>query len=150
MTTAASGEYRGSDPCSLANAVAIVGDKWSFFVLREALAGATRFSEFRTRLGVATDILSNRLERLVGADIMVRHNYREAGQRARSGYHLTEAGRQLGLTILTLQQWGDEHTPSQIQSSVHAVDADGNRLGAAYLDADGHVVDDSSVHFIRA
>lgn len=142
-------EYRGSDPCSLANAVQVVGEKWSFFVLREALAGAFRFSEFRQRLGIASDVLTNRLDRLVAARIMERREYREPGQRARDAYHLTSGGRELGLAIVALQQWGDEFTPSRTPPSITVADASGGVVRAAYVDRQGTVLDPDDIRFVR-
>lgn len=147
--TDAAAEYRGDDPCSLANAVAIVGEKWAFFVLREALAGATRFSEFRERLGIASDVLTTRLERLTGAGIVERREYREPGQRTRADYHLTDAGRRLGITILALQEWGDTFTPSRTASSVAVVDSGDRAVHVACVDERGRVVDPHDLRFVR-
>lgn len=142
-------EYRGPEPCSLAKAVQLVGEKWTFFVLREALAGTTRFSDFRRRLGVASDVLTNRLEALVSSGILVRQDYREPGHRPRAGYHLTDAGRRLGLAVVALQDWGDVHTPSRTVSSVVIEDADGRPVHAALVDDDDRPVDLARVRFVR-
>lgn len=143
------GEYRGQDPCSLANTVEIVGEKWTFFVLREALAGTTRFSDFKLRLGIATDVLSVRLGTLAEAGILVRSEYREPGRRARHEYRLTDKGRRLGLAVVALQDWGDSHAPSRTRSSVVYEDDDGGPVRAAFVDGLGRVVDDDRIRFRR-
>lgn len=142
-------EYRGTDPCSLANAVQVVGEKWTFFILREALAGTTRFTEFRRRLGIAPDVLSNRLDRLVEAAILSREEYRERGQRPRNGYHLTPAGRELGVSILALQQWGDAWTPSRTPTSVGFRRPHGERVSVAFVDQNGCAIDPDDVAAVR-
>lgn len=148
-TEGAVNEYKGDDACSLARAVSVVGQRWSFFILREALAGTTRFSEFRKRLGVASDVLTTRLETLVAAGLMQMQEYRESSQRPRFSYHLTDGGRQMMLTIAALQQWGDEWTPSSIPTSVAFRDQQGRELKAAFIDPEGRVVPIDEVAPVR-
>jgi DNA-binding HxlR family transcriptional regulator len=99
------------DACSIARTLGVVGERWTFLILREAFLGATRFAEFRDRLGVAPDVLSDRLATLVEHGVMAREPYREPGARSRSAYRLTPAGRELQVVLSALQQWGDEHLP---------------------------------------
>lgn len=149
-TTAIVNEYKGDDACSLARAVSVVGQRWSFFILREALAGTTRFSEFRQQLGIASDVLTTRLETLVAAGLMQKHEYRESSQRTRWSYHLTDGGRQMMLTIGALQQWGDEWTPSTVPTSVSFRDQHGRELTVAFVDPEGRVVPVDDVEPVRA
>jgi len=58
--------------CSMARAMAVVGDRWSILILREAFYGVKRFDEFEHYIGIAPNILSNRLKKLVGAGVMTR------------------------------------------------------------------------------
>ena len=81
------------DPCSIARTLGVVGERWTFLILREAFLGASRFAEFRDRLGVAPDVLSDRLATLVEFGVMSREPYREPGARSRFAYRLTPAGR---------------------------------------------------------
>ena len=99
------------DACSIARTLGAVGERWTLLILREASLGATRFAEFRDRLGVAPDVLSDRLATLVTYGVMAREPYREPGARSRSAYQLTPAGRELQVVLSALQQWGDEHLP---------------------------------------
>src|SRR6195952_4004426 len=98
--------------CSIARTLEVLGERWTFLGVREALRGRTRFAEFRDSLGIASDVLSARLRTLVEAGIMERHSYREPGSRERFSYHLTQAGLELRLVLGALQQWGDVHRPS--------------------------------------
>src|SRR6202041_793182 len=80
-------------------------------VLREAFQGQTRFAGFRDRLGIAPDVLSDRLATLVEYGVMETVPYRDPGARSRAAYVLTPAGRELSVVLAALQQWGDEHLP---------------------------------------
>src|SRR5919108_5467477 len=93
--------------CSIASAMEILGERWTFLVLREAFYGVRRFSEMQRNLGIARNILSTRLQTLVAAGILERRLYREEPERYE--YRLTEAGRDLYPSIVTLMRWGDRH-----------------------------------------
>ncbi|HEY2644003.1 MAG TPA: helix-turn-helix domain-containing protein [Galbitalea sp.] len=108
--------------CQVVRTLDVVGEKWSLLIVRNALRGQTRFSEFRDQLGIPTDILSARLASLVEAGILEKRVYREEGSRERFSYHLTEAGRGLNLVIAALIQWGDEYNPSQWGSASRMVE----------------------------
>lgn len=98
-------------PCSIERALCVVGERWTFLVLREALTGRTRFAEFRDALGVAPDVLSDRLNTLVEYGVLAREPYQEPGRRTRHAYRITPAGRELAVVLSALQQWGDQHLP---------------------------------------
>ena len=70
----------------------MLGERWTFLILREAFAGRTRFAEFRESLGVAPDVLTDRLTTLVDFGVLAREPYQEPGSRPRFDYPLT-AGR---------------------------------------------------------
>ncbi|WP_329067850.1 winged helix-turn-helix transcriptional regulator [Amycolatopsis sp. NBC_01480] len=132
------------ESCSLTQTVEMVGERWKFLILREALGGATRFSEFRDVLGIASDVLSNRLAALVESRILERREYRETGQRARFSYHLTAAGRELALAVAALQQWGDRYRPSD-QPALRFFSPDGTPLTVRFVDERGDLVAPSDV-----
>lgn len=97
------------EPCSIAAAVSIVGEKWTLLVLREAFSGVTRFDEFLRRTGCSSAILSSRLKALVAYGILRRVPYQEPGDRVRDAYRLTRAGVDLLPAIVALMQWGDRY-----------------------------------------
>jgi DNA-binding HxlR family transcriptional regulator len=97
--------------CSVARSLSVLGERWTLLILRDALTGTTRFEGFRESLGVAPDVLSDRLATLVEAGVMTREAYQEPGRRSRYEYHLTAAGRELHVVVGALQQWGDQHLP---------------------------------------
>ena len=79
------------EACSIARTLGVVGERWTFLILREAFLGATRFAEFRDRLGVAPDVLSDRLATLVEYGVMAREPYREPA-RSKRGTTACEGG----------------------------------------------------------
>jgi len=100
------GKTYDAEVCSAARALEVVGERWSLLIVRNALfAGATRYSDFQKRLGIATNILKTRLDGLVDAGIMQRHRYSENPDLFE--YLLTEKGRELVPVILALTEWGD-------------------------------------------
>jgi DNA-binding HxlR family transcriptional regulator len=98
--------------CQIARTLDIVGEKWSLLIVRNAVRGQTRFSDFRDSLGVPSDILTSRLATLVEAGILEKRSYREPGSRERSSYHLTESGQALKVVLAAMIQWGEEFNPS--------------------------------------
>lgn len=92
-------------PCSVAATVDVIGEWWTPLIVRDAMLGVTRFEQFQTRLGIARNVLTVRLERLVAEGILERRVYDEG--RDRADYLLTDKGRDLWLAITALRQWGD-------------------------------------------
>lgn len=96
-----------SETCPVARSVDLIGDRWSLLIVRDAFDGVRRFSDFQRGLGVARNILSDRLRRLVDAGIL-------ASQPASDGssyqeYVLTGQGMDLFPVIVALRQWGEGH-----------------------------------------
>ena len=132
---------RLEDSCSIARTLGVVGERWTFLILREAFLGASRFAEFRDRLGVAPDVLSDRLATLVEFGVMAREPYREPGARSRYAYRLTPAGRELQVVLSALQQWGDEHLPRpEGPTMLRRIRGTDCPVRVGYLDEQGHEV----------
>ena len=91
--------------CSVAQGLEQIGEWWTMLILRDALLGVRRFEDFQSRLGIARNILSARLDTLVGHGIMERRPYSERS--ARHEYVLTEKGRDLAAVVVALTEWGD-------------------------------------------
>lgn len=91
-------------PCSVARSLSIIGDRWSFLVLREGWTGVRRFEEMRENLGIAPNILTDRLNRLVEAEVFRRAPY---GNGDRHEYRLTEKGLALYKPMIVMMAWGD-------------------------------------------
>jgi len=92
--------------CSIARSLEVIGEWWTLLIVRDAFLGVTRFDEFASRLGIARNVLTSRLDTLVEAGVMERVPYEE-GERPRYDYKLTRMGRDLYPVVVTLRQWGD-------------------------------------------
>ena len=103
-------DYEGQD-CSVARALEIVGERWTLLIIRDALLGLRRFDEFQESLGIARNVLTDRLKRLVEEGILERRRYSE--RPPRDEYVLTEKGRELRLALTGLRQWGDRYLSEQ-------------------------------------
>ena len=127
--------------CSIERSLGVLGERWTFLILREAILGATRFVEFRDRLGVAPDVLTERLATLVEYGVLEREPYQEPGARSRFAYRLAPAGRELQVVLAALQQWGDEHLPrAEGPSMVRRIAGTDCPVHIGYVDPDGREV----------
>ena len=99
--------------CSIANSVPILGDRWNILILRDAFMGVRRFEDFQTDLGIARNILSSRLDDLVGAGIFETREYQD--NPPRHEYRLTEKGKDLMDLLLALWRWGDRWAPPELR-----------------------------------
>ncbi|NUT47099.1 MAG: helix-turn-helix transcriptional regulator [Saccharothrix sp.] len=97
--------YEGQN-CSAARTLELMGERWSFLIIRDAVfSGVTRFREFQRRLGVAPNILKNRLDGFVADGLMEKHAY--ANSDRTQEYVLTDKGRDLRPVLIALSAWGD-------------------------------------------
>ncbi len=132
--------------CGVAQALEQLGDWWTMLIVRDALLGATRFQQFESNLGIAKNVLSDRLGRLVRDGIMEKERLDEPGQRY--AYRLTRKGRDLWIPITALRLWGDkwifgesavpakfrERSTGREVAGLVAVDADGQPIDATDLE----------------
>ncbi|HET9139110.1 helix-turn-helix domain-containing protein [Actinophytocola sp.] len=93
--------------CSIANALTVIGERWSLLALREVFFGVHRFDRIAENTGASRDILAARLRTLVAAGVLDRRQYEQHPPRYE--YVLTEAGQALHTVLLTLMDWGDRH-----------------------------------------
>ncbi|WP_182066781.1 winged helix-turn-helix transcriptional regulator [Curtobacterium sp. ME12] len=122
----------GDERCPIARSLDVLGEKWTLMIVRDALGGSTRFSQFQQSLGVPREVLTARLASLVDGGVLERTTYKPEGARAREEYVLTEAGRDLSLVLLALGGWADRHRPSDRASDLRFVDAEtGDAVEAA-------------------
>jgi DNA-binding HxlR family transcriptional regulator len=106
--------------CGLPAALEVMGERWSFMILRASFNGLRHFEEFQNQLGIARNILSNRLQRLVENGILEREPCPE--DRRRVEYRLTEKGIDLLPAMIALRQWGEKYGTG-VPSSPVIVDA---------------------------
>ena len=96
--------------CSIARSLEVVGERWSLLIVRDVMNGRRRFGDLQKGLGVARNVLSARLQRLVDEEILERRAYQENPPRYE--YFLTEKGLDLWPALIALLHWGDRHSPS--------------------------------------
>ena len=99
-------DYEGQN-CSIARALEVVGERWTLLIVRDAFLGLRRFDEFQESLGIARNVLADRLNRLVEEGILERVRYSERPERHE--YRLTAKGRELNIALTGLRQWGDTY-----------------------------------------
>ena len=97
---------RAALSCPLPAAVELIGEKWAFLILRGALNGLQHFEEFQAGLGIARNILSDRLSKLVAGGILERTADPDDGRRVI--YSLSAKGEDLLPVVLALRQWGEQ------------------------------------------
>ncbi|GAA4454522.1 helix-turn-helix domain-containing protein [Phytohabitans houttuyneae] len=95
--------------CTIARAMAILGERWTFVVLRDIFAGIRRFDDMRQRSGIPRQVLANRLAMLVDNGVLRRVPYREPGARPRDEYRLTDKGFDLYPVLAAVAEWGNRY-----------------------------------------
>jgi DNA-binding HxlR family transcriptional regulator len=98
----------GRAGCPVEAALDVLGERWTFLVLREAFFGLRRFDDFQQKIGCARNLLTGRLATLVKHGVLMKVPYREEGQRERFEYRLTPKGLELYPILQALRQWGDQ------------------------------------------
>jgi DNA-binding HxlR family transcriptional regulator len=94
--------------CSIAKSLEVIGERWSLLIVRDVMNGNRRFGEMQNSLGIARNVLSARLQRLVEEDILERRAYQQGP--ARYEYFLTEKGLDLWPALIALMHWGDRYS----------------------------------------
>jgi DNA-binding HxlR family transcriptional regulator len=99
-------DYQGQN-CSIARALEVVGERWTLLIVRDVFLGLRKFDEIQENLGIARNVLTDRLNRLVAEGILERVRY--SARPERFEYRLTEKGRELNVALTALRQWGDKY-----------------------------------------
>ena len=118
--------------CTGTRALELLGERWTFLILRESFAGVRRFTELQRNLGIARNILAARLRTLVEEGVLERRRYRADPDRY--DYVLTERGRALYPAIAAILRWGDEHlgdAPCDCPACERSLDPDAGRRALA-------------------
>jgi DNA-binding HxlR family transcriptional regulator len=121
----------GSEVCSVARTLSVVGEPWTLLVLREAFLQTRRFDDFQRRLGASRALVADRLEKLVQHGILERRGYQE--RPLRHEYRLTRKGLDLYPLIASLAAWGDRWMDGGKGRPVELVHRDCGRVTTAVL-----------------
>ena len=100
--------YEGQ-ACSIARSLELIGERWTLLIVRDIFRGLRRFDDMQKSLGIARNVLTNRLERLIDEGILEKRQYQEHPPRYE--YFLTEKGIDLWPVLVSLIKWGDKYEP---------------------------------------
>ena len=117
----------GTEDCALIFAIEVLGERWAFLILRAALTGTEHFEQFHRDLGIARNILSNRLGRLVAQGILEREVMENDRRRVR--YVLTEKGEDLGRAMQAFKRWGERWSHAARDAGDHGLLSPSTRWG---------------------
>lgn len=125
--------------CTIASALGILGEKWTFIVLRDVFLGIRRFEDFIEHTGIPRQVLTNRLAKLVNQGLLRREFYQEPGERTRHEYRLTDKGIDAYPILIALRQWGDRYLVDEAGPPMLTVHRDcGASVGVQLRCAKGH------------
>ena len=134
--------------CGLPAALEVMGERWSFMILRASFNGLHHFEEFLNELGIARNILSNRLAKLVEHGILKREPC--ADDRRKIEYRLTEKGFDLLPAMIALRQWGQKYGEEVEENPVLVDELDRLPIGPVSIVAhDGRILTGADLHLVR-
>lgn len=134
--------------CGLPQALEVMGERWSFMILRASFNGLKHFEEFLSELGIARNILSNRLAKLVEHGILKREPC--ADDRRKIEYRLTPKGFDLLPAMLSLRQWGQKYGTEMVENPVLVDERDRLPIGpVSILAHDGRVLNHEDLWLVR-
>jgi DNA-binding HxlR family transcriptional regulator len=142
-----------SSPCPIGRSLAVLGERWSLGLVREAFMGASRFEDFQARTRISRNILADRLRTLTEHGVLERVAYAEHPQRTLHEYRLTQKGRDLYPVMLGLLQWGLEHgefDEGECDLTLEHLECGGTMTAQLVCDQCGEPVDADSVHMHNA
>ena len=125
--------------CPVARSLDTIGEWWSLLIVRDALSGIRRFSDFQKSLGLAKNILSARLRKLVACGVMEQVPASDGS--AYREYALTQKGRELFPVIVALRQWGEGYLFSRGEKRLQVLDKrTGKPFRVEVLNAKGEIL----------
>ena len=131
--------------CSIARTLEVVGDRWTLLIVRDVFLGKQRFDQLLESLGIASNVLTDRLNRLVEEEILERVTYSE--RPLRYEYQLTPKGKELRVPLLALMQWGDRHL-SEKPPRVARRKSDRSPVSVRLVAKDGAIVPASDLEVV--
>jgi DNA-binding HxlR family transcriptional regulator len=134
--------------CSIARTLEVVGERWTLLIIRDAQLGMRRFEEFQESLGIARNVLTSRLAKLVDDGLLERVCYEERPPRYE--YRPTEKAKDLLTALLALMHWGDEYAedPAGPPRTTSHVGCGGSVREQLVCTECGQVVGPDAVHLL--
>ncbi|MGV2494888.1 winged helix-turn-helix transcriptional regulator [Pelagerythrobacter aerophilus] len=134
--------------CGLPEALEVMGERWSFMILRASFNGLHHFEEFLSELGIARNILSNRLAKLVEHGILDRQPCPD--DRRRIEYRLTEKGYDLLPAMVALRQWGQKYGSEVVEDPILVDAFDRLPIGpTSILSHDGRILGPQDLRLVK-
>jgi DNA-binding HxlR family transcriptional regulator len=131
-----------TENCTVGRTMTILGERWTFVVLREIFNGVRRFDDIKRHSGIPRQVLSNRLALLVEQGVLRREPYQDPGERARHEYRLTDKGFDLYPVLVAIADWGDRYLADPDGPPVAFTHRDcGELVHTEVRCADGHPVE---------
>ena len=132
-----------ADNCTVGRTMAVLGERWTFVVIREVFNGIRRFDDMRRRTAIPRQVLTNRLGVLVDHGLLRKEPYQVPGERARHEYRLTQKGLDLYPVMVAIARWGDRYLADPEGPPVEFVHRDcGADMTVRPVCTAGHQVDD--------
>ena len=132
-----------ADNCTIGRTMAILGERWTFVVIREVFNGVRRFDDMRRRTAIPRQVLTDRLAVLIDHGLLRKEPYQVPGERARHEYRLTQKGLDLYPVMVAIAQWGNRYLADPEGPPVEFVHRDcGGLMTVVATCAAGHQVDD--------
>jgi DNA-binding HxlR family transcriptional regulator len=142
MSTAPPALAWSTENCTVGRTMTILGERWTFVVLREVFNGVRRFDDISRHSGIPRQVLSNRLALLVEQGILRREPYQDPGERARHEYRLTDKGFDLYPVLVAIAAWGDRYVADRAGPPVEFAHRDCGAEVRTVLEChDGHRVE---------
>ncbi len=116
---------RHTQHCPIAGMLNIVGDRWTWLVIREAFYGASRFHEFERNTGIAKNLLADRLALLVDEGVFEKRDIGDRG--TRYAYELTDKGKAMQPVLIAMLQWSNDHIYGAGRELVQVVERKTNK-----------------------
>jgi DNA-binding HxlR family transcriptional regulator len=133
--------------CPVARSLDAIGEWWSLLIVRDALAGTRRFSDFQKSLGLAKNVLSTRLKKLVACGVMEQVPASDGS--AYQEYVLTKKGRELFPVVVALRQWGESHLFSRGEKRFQVMDKrTGRPFRVEVHNSKGEILDPNDLELI--
>ncbi len=131
-----------ADNCTVGRTMAILGERWTFLVVREVFNGIRRFEDMRVRTAIPKQVLTNRLALLVDHGILRKEPYQLPGERARHEYRLTDKGLDLYPVLVAVAEWGNRYVADPEGPPVEFAHADcGAEVHVALECEEGHRIE---------
>lgn len=135
--------------CGVRACADIIGDKWTFLILRDIHFGVSKFQDLQKHIGASSTIIAQRLKKLVEQGLLHKSEYKHQGARVHHEYVLTEKGYAVSPLLIAMAQFGYDHLIDKDKRLVSFIDSDTDEpLSLALVDSEGQVIPQERIQVI--